>query len=185
MKKLSLIMVLLFLGVGPLRASNLHVSGDLISDEAYDLHIIPSDFATDAIVIHLEPSNQVLAVVIDSEYSSTEEGKGLLRYINAVEPSVVIETDLPMGQAQVTIAPPDFRNSQSVKVTVFGENSVGKFGHLIARAMVRSLEHFSFESGVNFNNDGTILSFRHCCTCGTCGEMCVTCDTAYFSCDII
>lgn len=165
------------------------VKGENHKDGTMTLTITPGSPASRAIRVYSEPSHTLLAVMEDSKYASTEEGRQWRsKTIAEQQPRSGILTRLPGGPVQLHL---DGRPVLDDRVAVWvngvwrgvpfedmlvADAVVGNadFGYSIAVPLVAAGDTFG----------GPSKQWEHCCVGSGCwsGQVCTICNTPYFTC---
>jgi hypothetical protein len=167
------------------------IQGEEHKDGTMTLTITPGTPATRAVRVYSEPSHTLLAVMEDSKYASTEEGRQWRsQTIAEQQPRSGILTRLPGGPVQLHL---DGRPVLDDRVAVWVNGNwpgVSPEERLVADAVVGHGD-FGFSIAVPLLNSGDTFGgptkeWEHCCIGASCfwggGQVCRTCNTPYFTC---
>ncbi len=156
-------------GIAPI----IDLRGDVVAGNQLRLYIQPGADATRCIRIVSQPSNTVLAVVLDPEYAEQPEGKRLLDKATGA----VAVTDLPEGQPALQV-PARPAGDDRIAVYVTGDSGEEL---LVADALVGG-GAFHFSTALVEGGPKAGGGFYHCCQGGPCSNMCKTCSGVRFTC---
>lgn len=156
-------------------------------DGSYQISIVPSLNTDDAILVYAKPGNRLVVAIIDSTFKTTPAGQALQQRIDAENPEVYAETDLPGTTGNFIIASSVLDGQTGIRVQIWGEYQ----GQTLADATLQdgsvSMSSFGTESLVIGIDPGTgDLQTRTCCRCGKAKKNCGCKDCgADFTCDCI
>ncbi len=162
----------------------LSISGEVVAGDYLRVSITPGPIASQSIRVYSEPSHTPLVFVIDPEFKASPIGESWLKAVKSDTPhATTITTTLPAGQPAVQI-PARPTTDHRIAVYVSGEWPDGtEEERLVADGAVGS-GGFSFSVWRQPPKNGTKIggNFKHCCSGGSCSEMCVYCADSIFSC---
>jgi hypothetical protein len=148
------------------------------SHDALQLSVISGSVVTRGLRIYSEPSHTLLLVEVDAEFVKTAAGKAWLEEIQSSKAQAVVTDSLPGARPRVSMrARP--KTDNAVSVYVYGSWPDGVVDErLISYGTVGNADfHFTTSIDAADTSDPT-----HCCSGGSCSQMCVDCSGAFFSC---
>ncbi len=158
------------------------IRGETAANGQLALSIIPGRFVDRSIKVVSQPSNTVLAVVLDTDFLKSAEGQIEIRTkTDESEPQATAATSLPEGSPRFVI---EGRPATDDRVQVWVNSSLwpdgGSGERLIADGLVGTGHDFGFSTSTKIGPKSP--SREHCCWGGPCGTMCIDCGDSRFEC---
>jgi hypothetical protein len=158
------------------------VAGETAPDGKLALSIIPGRYANRSIKVVSQPSDTILAIVVDSEYMRSEEWSHSEHLkVGQKEPQATASTSLPLGSPRFVI---EGRPSTDDRIQVWVNSSAWPDGttgeRLLADGRVGPGHDFGFSTLLKPGPKSP--SIEHCCSGGPCGTMCKNCSGTKFEC---
>lgn len=148
------------------------------ADEVLTLTVSSGSFGENGIAVQAGPGGELLAVIVDLDFRETRDGKLLMEEVARQEPAVLIETELPRQDLQVSLLPPE-NGFETIVTRVWGSFQ-GKTIASFSLPPIQVVDNgFSGSFGPDSFTAGDLARTPTWCSCGgkSCG--CADCGKSF------